>query len=794
MTNHFVHPSPTSPLLGSELECPKCGTVAVNRDFCSCGEYLAWDPTTRTTAALASEPPTLRPPAAADAHDPTVLTLRDPARLDEPGAAVSVSVVPGAKVEVLATVRNQGQIVDAFDVRVDGLPDTWWTVSHTTVFLNPWGTSDDYEQQVLVQLHPPKASESEAREWPLTVVARSRSLGADVAGAQATLTIQPFQDTVLRAGPERRRGRRHASFDVVVFNRGNCPMEIAIDAADTAAHCPVTVTPERSTVPVGESASAVVRVGVPYPLIFARPVDHRLSITHQASGVESEHAPSRVTFQQRPWLPWWVPPAIGLIAAFIIVVLMLRPDPGAPNLMGRSVANATKALKKSHLMVGRTTYETSAKGIAAGSIIAQVPEPGAELVRDTVDITLAAPPERGLVPQVSGGTLGAAAHALAAERLGNNPQPANAGDDWVVIRQDPAPGTTPVVGTKVTLAVESPTPAATPTPTATPTTTATATPTPTPTTVKTAARTSPATVKSALAKTTAGAPEKKPDPTAKAAAVPPLPKDLVFAGATSGRLYRWARAEKKAASLTATDYRLETPTKTDDGYVAVQVRDAGRRLVWIAADGKTVDPIADGGYYRPAYSPGRGLLAVIAADGQGDAPDAGTLCVMDPHDTGAPVCAPAPADGRRVGRPAWAPNGRAVLALAAGPDGDYNQLLSFAPNGDDPAEWGAPASVYRAASIQSAVWVGNDRIAVLLAVRPGGPTHLRLLARRPNGSFKQAKDFPALTGSELAVTGHYLALQRGNGATGGAIDLLDANRAHPWLRRLTTGLNPVWAG
>ena len=81
-----------------------------------------------------------------------------------------------------------------------------------------------------------------------------------------------------------------------------------------------------------------------------------------------------------------------------------------------------------------------------------------------MDITLAAPPKRGLVPSVTGGTLAAAAHALSAEHLGNSPQPANAGDDWVVIRQDPAPGSTPVVGTKVTLAVENRTPAATPTP------------------------------------------------------------------------------------------------------------------------------------------------------------------------------------------------------------------------------------------------------------------------------------------------------------------------------------------
>ena len=35
---------------------------------------------------------------------------------------VSVSVTPGGEIAVLATVRNQGQIVDGFDVRVEGLP------------------------------------------------------------------------------------------------------------------------------------------------------------------------------------------------------------------------------------------------------------------------------------------------------------------------------------------------------------------------------------------------------------------------------------------------------------------------------------------------------------------------------------------------------------------------------------------------------------------------------------------------------------------------------------------------
>ena len=221
-----------------------------------------------------------------------------------------------------------------------------------------------------------------------------------------------------------------------------------------------------------------------------------------------------------------------------------------------------------------------------------------------------------------------------------------------------------------------------------------------------------------------------------------------------------------------------------------------RRLVWISADGKTVDPIAEGDYYRPAYSPSRGLLAVIAADGQADAPDAGTLCVIDPHDTGGAACAPAPRGGRRVGRPAWAPNGRSLLVLAAGADGDYDQLLSFAPNGGDPTRGKRRPPAYRAARHPSPRRGSETTASPCWS--PTAAADRRTCGCSPaaaDGSFKQVKDFPSLTGSELAATGHFLALQRGTSATGdGPIVLLDANRAHPWLRRLTSGVNPAWAG
>jgi PASTA domain len=763
-------PRATPPELSdqTERECPACGTVAVNQDFCPCGEYLGWEAS--ITPAPAPEPASHRPPEPPEPRPATLLTLRDPTREDDPSAAVSLTVVPGLEVMALATVRNQGEIVDTFDVRVDGLPEAWWTVASSTVFLNPWGTSGEYQRELRVQLHPPRAAESEARAWPFTVVVRSRTLGADVAWVPATLTVQPFQSTVMRVAPERRIGRRHASFDVKVWNRGNSPAEIVIGARDTEARCPVTITPARTMVPVGGSVAAVVRTGVPRPLIFRRPVDHYLDISHGASGADEEPIPQRVTFRQKPWLPWWVPAVVALIAAFIAAVLLLRRDTEVPKLKGDTVEEAVVVLDKHHLELGRTTYETAPKGVPLGTILDQAPAAGDAVDKgERVNITIAAAARTGLVPPVNGLTLAKAADALTAAHFAYDPQPSSAGNDWVVIRQQPTPGTKLEHGAKVTLAVENR--AATATPTATPTPSATAAPTP-----SAAAKPKPAAAKAVKARA------------AKAPAPPALPADLVFADATKARLYRWPSGDAKPAGLTSRKYRLEMPTRTDEGYVAVE---DGRRLVRISADGKTVTPIARGDYHRPVYSAQQSLVAVISADGRDDPADAGELCVLDPQDARPSACAAA---GRHVGRPSWTPNGRSVLVLATGPDGNYNEILSYAATGTDAAQWAAPTSVYRWEDIQAAVPVGNDRIAVLVADSPGAPAHLRLLARRANGRFAPVKDFPALTGFELAATGRHLALRRGSDANGdGPIVLLDVDRAQPRLGRLGRGANPAWA-
>ena len=165
---------------------------------------------------------------------------------------------------------------------------------------------------------------------------------------------------------------------------------------------------------------------------------------------------------------------------------------------------------------------------------------------------------------------------------------------------------------------------------------------------------------------------------------------------------------------------------------------------------------------------------------------------MDPQEPDA--AAPADAAGASAG-PSWAPDGRSVLVLAAGADGDYDALLSYTARGGDATRWedadvastARPASSPRCGSTTTAspCWSPTRR------GRAGAPAP----ARPPRGRHASSavKDFPALTGHELAAAGRHLALRRGNDATDdGPMVLLDTRRAQPRVRTLPSGVNPAW--
>jgi len=308
--------------------CPSCGREnPSDADFCSCGEYLRWEPTSHLPAvtpqagppAPAPESPAGPvPPAAAGLPVPAApvapvpaaaagppapvvpaappepvqvsasITLRLPdGEVDPAGGPVAVGVEPGGHTLLLALIRNQSGIVDNYDLEVRGLPRDWWTIVPETVYLVPFGAAGAYEQQVNIQFHPPRSPEAEARIWDLQVVVHSRAVGAEVAAAPCLLGIQPYESLDVAVRPNRRAGRRRARYDVVIRNQANAVASVALAANDDDGECRTRFSAQVLDLLPGEDGRSQLEVRPPRQLWIGRNVDRRLQV-HAATGEEGE--------------------------------------------------------------------------------------------------------------------------------------------------------------------------------------------------------------------------------------------------------------------------------------------------------------------------------------------------------------------------------------------------------------------------------------------------------------------------------------------------------------------------
>src|ERR687894_1336057 len=281
--------------------CQSCGLEnPPDRDFCECGEYLRWEPT-GVMEAVAPPPgapqgavrPTARwpvaphePPAAEESASVTI-TLRLPDRDGEKAQTLATAVEPGERERVLALVRNQSGIVDNYQLRIDGLPEDWWSIYPDTIYLVPFGTGGTYEQEVEIHLHPPRTPDAEAKLWELQVVAHSKAHEKTAATAPLALVIKPYTETVTKVRPQRAKGRRKANFDVAVENKANAPVLVALEGQDPDGELQFGFNRPPSEIPPGQTVVTGMQVRPPKQIWIGRALERRLSVV-TLTGEEAE--------------------------------------------------------------------------------------------------------------------------------------------------------------------------------------------------------------------------------------------------------------------------------------------------------------------------------------------------------------------------------------------------------------------------------------------------------------------------------------------------------------------------
>ncbi len=467
--------------------CRSCGRENPDEsDFCTCGEYLRWEPTNylpsvagpgdaQANGAVAPEgaeaaapgagAPAAAPASAGGAHpmtpqdlDPNItlgpemilpgagaggdglagapppgaaaLSLRLPGEEGAGEGEVTVAVAPGARATVVGLIRNQSDVVDNFDLSVRGLPDGWWTIAPATAYLVPYGSGGTYEQEVQIHLHPPRTPQAQARPWSFEVVAVSRAYGGEAAAAAATVTIGAYTELGTELRPERASGRLKARYVLTVHNKANARTEVDLEAADTDGECGFRFAEPRIALEPGNGIECPFTVFPPKQKWIGRHVDRQFQLTATPVGVEGPVPPRMAVYRQKAWLPWWMSIVAPLVVALAVVVIMLLPKQTmVPNLKGQpSAFAAQKLLNKIGLKLGKNTPKVDPKQ-KPGVVIDQSPAAGAKAKKGTVvDVVTVTGTGKATVPAIVGLPLGLAQQKLIAAHLALGtvqPQPPN---------------------------------------------------------------------------------------------------------------------------------------------------------------------------------------------------------------------------------------------------------------------------------------------------------------------------------------------------------------------------------
>nr|BEK63337.1 hypothetical protein KPHV_05640 [Kitasatospora purpeofusca] len=204
--------------------------------------------------------------------------MTTPAATPSPGAPgldiPSVTVTPGGTATTSLTVRNDGDIVEAYRLEVVGDCAAWTTVEPDRVSLYP-GTSET----VTIRLAPPRSPRVRAGEVPLAVRVLPTEHPEAVRVPETTVRVEGFRQLRARSVPGRRRGWLRGRYRLAVHNEGNRPVQVGFTPAQPGEDLKFDLRPAAPKLEPGESVEVALRVRAGKPVWFGKPVAWPFTIT-----------------------------------------------------------------------------------------------------------------------------------------------------------------------------------------------------------------------------------------------------------------------------------------------------------------------------------------------------------------------------------------------------------------------------------------------------------------------------------------------------------------------------------
>lgn len=239
----------------------------------------------------------------------------------------TIVVTPGEPTTTTLNVRNDSDIVEAYEFEVLGECAPWTTVEPARLSLYP-GTAEN----VTVRLHPPRSPDVTAGEKPLGIRVLPVERPQTATVSESTVIVEPFLQSEPELTPRRRRAWRSARYMVSLTNLGNTPITVALAAADTEAQVRFTLPGQVQDIEPGTVEEIRFRARTRKLIWFGRPITRPFRI--QVDSVAGLAVEPPLTEQhdldgelvQQPLLPKWLLAALAALLALILAwFALVRP-------------------------------------------------------------------------------------------------------------------------------------------------------------------------------------------------------------------------------------------------------------------------------------------------------------------------------------------------------------------------------------------------------------------------------------------------------------------------------------
>lgn len=245
----------------------------------------------------------------------------------------NLAVDPGSRATLTVKVRNNGSIVDRFELSIVGPLAAFAHTEPASLSLFP-----GQEGEAQIAFAPPRESTPRAGTYPYGVRVRAATDPGGAVVEEGRVTIGPFSQTTAEIVPATSRGSRGGRHEVIVENRGNAALDVVVGAADPDRLVDFAVQPDRLVIGPGERNGVSVRASARDTFFLGSKQSHPFNVEVRPG--KDAPIPLRGTFLQGPILPSWLVPAGGLLVAALVAVILIPRLTGAggPGTAQSSVA------------------------------------------------------------------------------------------------------------------------------------------------------------------------------------------------------------------------------------------------------------------------------------------------------------------------------------------------------------------------------------------------------------------------------------------------------------------------